>query len=233
MWSKRLGHPEIITRPEEVALLRTIARMGNPLIYLRFQAAIALLFDSGMRRQELLLCNVEDLRQGCARIPNLKRRERGAPLFDAPDARERIEARRRKGKNGQLEREDVRGWREIPLPDDAIQAWRFLAGGRGTGILLPGALSNKRMSGARLWQIWREAWIASGLRPGQNPPPLKATRKTFATRLMLNGVHMRTIQMFLGHTQATSTERYLPVGLLDMHNALRSTGQRLLWSALD
>jgi site-specific recombinase XerD len=81
---------------------------------------------------------------------------------------------------------------------------------------------------ARLWAVWSGGWAAAGLRPGQRPLSLKATRKTYASRLMMAGVPTRTIQLLLGHTKLTSTEAYLPVDLNMM-----ATGVALMTKHLD
>ena len=105
-----------------------------------------------------------------------------------------------------LSREAVATWKFL-----SVVTWRYPADHRTSGPLLLGKRENGRLVGQTLWRVWRDAWVASGLRPGERPPPLKATRKTYAWRLQRSGAHSRTIQHLLGHAKLESTEYYLPM----------------------
>lgn len=215
--------PEYLTRSEEVALLAAAKRHAHrdPLIAARYQAAFALLIDTGMRRQELALCDVGDLEHahGCwvARLPNLKRRRRGR------DVTERAKLAQRGG----LERCDVDAWRVIPVTMEAALTWRYLAADRAPDRpLLQGWRSSGRISPVSIYSAWRRTWERSGLRGG-NAPPLKATRKTYAMRLRQSGADVVLIQRMLAHASLRSTQCYLQTDMDEMRDAVKNAAQWL------
>lgn len=159
--------------------------------------AIELLYLTGQRPQELRLCVVGDLIAGRLRSPTLKSK------------RGKGQDRSLKSQSG-LTREDVTRWRWIPLRQvaRALEIWRELAGTRGPDEpLLPGRVDGMK---DRSWlnKRWARAWKASGLRPGEEAPPLYACRHTRATMLIEAGVRPMALCRLMGWSSVQMALEY-------------------------
>lgn len=86
-------------------------------------------------------------------------------------------------------------------------------------------LSNqrRRLGGARVNQIFRQAAQRAGLERGVTPHVL---RYAFATHLVQKGAELRHVQEMLGHSQVSTTQFYTRLSALDVAREHRRTHPR-------
>ncbi|MEV0228687.1 tyrosine-type recombinase/integrase [Nonomuraea sp. NPDC050786] len=65
------------------------------------------------------------------------------------------------------------------------------------------------------WKQWKSILKQAGVRDAR----VHDARRTAATLLIEQGVHIRVVQEILGHTRVTTTERYTHVATLQMKDA--------------
>ena len=151
--------------------------------------SLELLHFTGMRPEELRLCQVGDLIDGRIRAPWLKRKT-GAGVSRSMCAQ-----------RGLL-RSDVTRWRWLHLAGvpAAIAAWEALAGSRAASepLLASPRRPGHPVSRSYLSHRWARAWEAAGLRPGQERPPLYSLRHTRATLLVEAGVKPPALCALMG-----------------------------------
>jgi len=106
--------------------------------------------------------------------------------------------------------------RYVPLPDDTLillrkywtthrnPVWLFPAVGRGE-TTAPNA--EEPMSRSSVQGAFRRARFKAGIT--KRYVSIHTLRHSYATHLLENGVHIRAIQKYLGHTQLETTMKYL------------------------
>jgi site-specific recombinase XerD len=73
------------------------------------------------------------------------------------------------------------------------------------------------------WRSWKTLLRQAGVRAVR----VHDARHTAATLLIEQGVHIRVVQEVLGHTRATTTERYTHVATLQMKDASERMSEAL------
>lgn len=212
---------QVISRPEETGFLRGAARLEHRRRQ-DIRAALALLFDLGLRRAELCLTNLEDRRCDWVHCPSLKARDPAAKHMTKRERAVAVAERRRKARAGTLRRVDVRRWVTVYLSPGAKEAWDWLAAGRTSGPLIPGEAPDGRISPGSLYRWWKWAAAESALSPGNSGLSPHSARVSLATRMHGAGVRVRVIQAQLGHESIVSTERYLRCQLDDLEGAAKA-----------
>lgn len=208
---------QIITPEEQDALLRRVRNRQNRL-------AIEFLFLTGIRQQELLILDLDDLRpdvgsHGALWLPWLKRKT------DDPG---RVKLCQRG-----LERGDEVARRVFPLGPRSRDVWDALADGRLVMPDVPLLVGNRssgtgRLGVSTLAGAFRRAWKAARLRPGQKPPSLHATRHTFLTRKARERrgdgevIPLHVLRDLAGHSTVKTTSLYLHAQLEELQQAMES-----------
>ena len=73
------------------------------------------------------------------------------------------------------------------------------------------------------WRIWKAVLRQAQVRDAR----VHDARRTAATLLIEQGVHIRVVQEVLGHTRVTTTERYTHVATLQRKDASERMDQAL------
>jgi integrase len=122
--------------------------------------------------------------------------------------------------------------RDVPVPDDLwalLKAWREKH--PRTRLVLGTGADKKRPNGhmlRQLKQLAKSAGLTCGVCAGCKAKDkecaaftLHKLRRTYATTLLRNGVDLRTVQMFMGHSDLASTLRYIrPAGSRETQAAI-------------
>jgi len=93
--------------------------------------------------------------------------------------------------------------RYVPLNSEAtrvLRAWQR-ASGRDEGLIFPGPDGQPMKDIKSAWKKLRKEAQLTDFR-------LHDHRHTFASNLVMNGEHLKTVSEFLGHTTTAMTERY-------------------------
>lgn len=174
--------PEVLSRQEVAALLRAI-RKG------RFLTPIKLLYVCGLRLEEALTLAPDDIRGSENKL--LVRCGKGGRDRVVPLCQSMLE--------------ELRGyWRRHRNP-----AWLFPAAGRGRmdsdSVITRMRIAEHPLSGCSLQQVIVRARKDAGVPDRATPHSL---RHSFATHLIEEGVSIRQVQRFLGHTNINTTMLY-------------------------
>ncbi len=174
--------PEVLSRQEVAALFKAI-RKG------RFLTPIKLLYVCGLRLEEALTLTVDDIRGSENKLfvrCGKGGRDRVVPLC-------------------QTMLEELRGyWRQ-----HGNRQWLFPAPGRGKmdslSVRQRMRVAVRPLAGASLQQVIVRARAEAGVSDRATPHSL---RHSFATHLIEEGVSIRQVQRFLGHTNINTTMIY-------------------------
>ncbi|MFH1770317.1 MAG: site-specific integrase [archaeon] len=102
--------------------------------------------------------------------------------------------------------------RTVPVLSDLANLLKIHIGERKSGFIFqsqkPNMLGHYRYSTARIWQIVKEAGIASGVETEHKKIYPHKLRHTVATFLKSKGMPIDEIQKFLGHTNISTTQIY-------------------------
>jgi len=83
--------------------------------------------------------------------------------------------------------------------------------------------NGKALNREYVWMLIKKYCAKAGIRKNVSPHTL---RHSFATHLLTNGADLRTIQMFLGHSDLSTTQRYTQVTDDKARNVLQSCHPR-------
>lgn len=174
--------PEVLSRQEVAALLKAI-RKG------RFLTPIKLLYVCGLRLEEALTLAPDDIRGSENRL--LVRCGKGGRDRVVPLCQSMLE--------------ELRGyWDRHRNP-----LWLFPAAGRGPcdsdSVITRMRVATRPLSGCSLQQVIVRARGDAGVPDRATPHSL---RHSFATHLIEEGVSIRQVQRFLGHTNINTTMIY-------------------------
>jgi integrase/recombinase XerC len=155
---------------------------------LRDQAILELLYSSGIRREELIGMNREDIDfdRGIIKIRGKGKKERMVPV----------------GKYALKRMIDYENKERIPPPLPVTEGERpspFFTGNRGQRL-------RPRTMGCVVDRVVRQ----SGINRKASP---HVFRHTFATHLLDGGADLRAIQEMLGHESLSTTQRYTSVSI--------------------
>jgi len=178
--------PKALTIKEITSLIDSTKREGDP-ISLRDHAIIELLYGTGARVSEIVGIDISDFAQSDIEgnpVTTLKLRGKGSKERVVPLSEPATIALRRWAQV----RHEVMG----ETPEVAL-----LLTGRGHPV-----------SRRDITRLLDEACQRAGIAGGTHP---HALRHSFATHLMDNGADTRSIQELLGHSDASTTQRYTHV----------------------
>ncbi len=180
--------PRVLTTAELGALLDQppSSAIANPVVALRDQAVLELLYGSGLRVSEVCSLDVRsvDLAQRLVRVWGKGAKERVVPLSGpALDA--------------------LLGWLRVrdDWPNDLAGGEAGVAGGPGPALFRN---SRGRRLGVRDVRRLLDRRATSPTHP-------HALRHTFATHLLNGGADLRTVQELLGHSDLATTQHYTHV----------------------
>ena len=122
-----------------------------------------------------------------------------------------------------------RNWRIVAADEELVAwvCWRLEQATRAERLQRRGVAlfpnwrartEGQRWSHWALWSAWRLASTRAGVR---RVPVYAATKHTMATELVRRGVDAKTLQRFLGHADARSTDAYVVLGSEDVKNTRR------------
>jgi integrase/recombinase XerD len=115
--------------------------------------------------------------------------------------------------------------RLVPLPKPVlIELRRLWSTHRHPRWLCPNLSGDGPISRASLWQVFRAAVRAAGIKRGVRPHSL---RHSYATRLLESGVDIRVVQVLLGHANIATTAGYLHL-TEPIRGSLKQTLDRLM-----
>ena len=176
---------QFLNIPELDAVLRTIQRdpLGVALKPLVLTAAM-----SGLRRSELLGLRWRDVDWAAQRL-----RVRNAYVL---------------GEHSALGKSDLSTRRSVPMADRLareLEAWFRRSQFRGADdFVFAHPQTGNPLDGSKVSRRFKAACTAAGVRVVR----FHDLRHTFATRLAASGVPLRTIQEYLGHADAKTTQIY-------------------------
>jgi integrase len=163
---------------EEAALLEAVRRD-----YSEFEAAeIGVALHTGMRRNEFyrLRWDQVDLERGVLTVEGKAHANSSLPRV-----------------------------RYVPINSDAAEAFRILhSRADGSAYVCPGSRGRARGAEAADERDYRDWFEASVKRAGIENFHYHDLRHTFASRLVMNGVELRAVMEFLGHTTLNMVLRY-------------------------
>jgi integrase/recombinase XerD len=118
-------------------------------------------------------------------------------VADIDSARMLVHVRQGKGRKGRL----------VPLSSQLLQVlrdyWRYQ---RPAGRLFPGTDLHRRLCDGTVQRLFKRVVLRAGL---SKPATMHTLRHSFATHLLEAGVDLLTVQKILGHSNLSTTTRYL------------------------
>jgi integrase/recombinase XerD len=166
---------------KEIQLLWSMCNKLEPLETLQRRAIIAVLLGAGARREEVCTLAVSDYKDASLRIIGKGNRERSLPVD--PWMTEQLDE-----------------WTETRKTLDVPHDLMFCTISR----------SNKPLSTWALWFKIRELASRAGLVDGEGKATLSPHdfRRTFATRLIDQGMDVFEVQRLMGHSNVSTTQIY-------------------------
>ncbi len=182
---------------DELARLEAGTNGTAPLL-VRDRAIFKLLRWTALRADELCGLQLEDvdLERGIVRVLEGKgRTKREVPLPEPaiPDVARYL----RRGRSRLVARHGVRGFEDIPKKDPG---WFFLSRSNGRGA------GRQRMAPNTIGQVLTDAYHRAG---GVGPSGPHGLRHYRAAELVAGGMPLLTLMRILGHTNVTTTQRYV------------------------